>query len=122
MLATPWSNQIVRVCASPLDPCGIPQPPLRLPPADPGKLGRIQQYLVQQRRINAALLDPFIQSGLVYADTKGNAVVLLLGKENRSVGAELRGTAAQPWHGFDPPRLLSRSNHENNNTYRARRR
>jgi hypothetical protein len=62
----------------PLTP--IPQPPLRLPPPDPGKLRRVKEYLVQQRRIDAAPLDPFIQSGLVYADPKGNAVFLLLGK------------------------------------------
>ena len=80
----------------------IPQPPLRLPHSDPGKLRRVKQYLVQRRRIDAALLEPFIQSGQVYADTKGNAVFLLLGKENLSVGAELRGTAAQPWHGLAP--------------------
>jgi len=79
-----------------------PPPPLRLPPSDPGKLRRVQQYLVQQRRIDAALLAPFIRSGLVYADTKGNAVFLLLGKENLSVGAELRGTAARAWHGLAP--------------------
>jgi hypothetical protein len=38
----------------------------------------------------------------VYGDPRGNAVFLLLGKENLPVGAELRGTTARPWHGLAP--------------------
>jgi hypothetical protein len=87
-----------------LEPARAPisRPPLRLPPPDPGQLRRLTEYLVQQRRIDAALLEPLLQSGRVYAAPKGNAVFLLLGKENLPVGAELRGTTAHPWHGLAP--------------------
>ena len=74
----------------------------RIPPADPSKLERVKQYLVHQRRIDPGLLDPLVQSGIVYGDTRANAVFLLLGKENLPVGAELRGTTARPWRGLAP--------------------
>jgi hypothetical protein len=38
--------------------------------------------------------------GKLYADKKGNAVFLLLGKEKKVVGAELRGTIHSRWHGM----------------------
>jgi hypothetical protein len=81
-----------------------PTPPsqLRLPPPDPGKLGRVKEYLAQQRGITPTLLDPLIQSGTLYADTRANAVFLLLGKENLPVGAELRGTTQRVWRGLVP--------------------
>lgn len=81
-----------------------PTPPsqLRLPPPDPSKLGRVKEYLAQQRGITPTLLDPLIQSGTLYADTSANAVFLLLGKENLPVGAELRGTTQRVWRGLAP--------------------
>jgi len=81
-----------------------PTPPsqLRLPPPDPSKLGRVKEYLAQQRGITPTLLDPLIQSGNLYADTRANAVFLLLGKENLPVGAELRGTTQRIWRGLAP--------------------
>ena len=81
-----------------------PTPPsqLRLPPPDPSKLGRVKEYLAQQRGITPTLLDPLIQSGTLYADTRANAVFLLLGKENLPVGAELRGTTQRVWRGVAP--------------------
>ncbi len=79
-----------------------PRLALRLPPPDPGKLQRVRQYLVQQRAIAPALLEPLIQAGTLYADARANAVFLLLGKENLPVGAELRGTTARPWRGLAP--------------------
>jgi len=77
-----------------------PTPPLQFlpPPPDPGKLDRVLQYLVDHRKIAPALLEPLIGSGTLYADTRANAVFLLLGKEKLPVGAELRGTTARPWH------------------------
>lgn len=81
-------------------------PPLRLslqlPAPDPNQLQRVRQYLVHQRAIEPALLEPLIQSGTLYADARANAVFLLLGKENFPVGAELRGTTAQAWRGLAP--------------------
>jgi len=80
----------------------IPQLQFQLPPSDPGKLDRVLQYLVDHRKIPPALLNPLIGSGTLYADTRANAVFLLLGKEKLPVGAELRGTTAHPWHGLAP--------------------
>jgi len=80
-----------------------PPSPLRLPPPDLSKLGRVKEYLAQQRGITPTLLDPLIHSGTLYADTRANAVFLLLGKENLPVGAELRGTTTQRvWRGLAP--------------------
>jgi hypothetical protein len=81
-----------------------PTPPseLRLPPPDPSKLGRVKEYLARQRGITPTLLDPLIQSGTLYADTRANAVFLLLGKESLPVGAELRGTTQRVWRGLAP--------------------
>ena len=87
-----------------LQPVIAPAPrlSLQLPPPDPSKLHRVRQYLVHQRAIAPALLEPLIQSGTLYADVRANAVFLLLGKENAPVGAELRGTTLCPWRGLAP--------------------
>jgi hypothetical protein len=78
------------------------RPALKMPAADPHKLGPVQGYLIHQRRLPALLLDPLIQSGVLYADAHANAVFALLGKENTPVGAELRGTTDQRWRGMAP--------------------
>lgn len=79
-----------------------PLRPLTLPPPDPGKLRIVLPYLVQDRGITRSLVDSLVESGRLYADTRGNAVFLLLGKENRPVGAELRGTGPACWRGMAP--------------------
>ena len=83
-----------------------PQTPLRttlaLPKPEPSKLWRVRQYLIGQRRLPWALIQSLIDSGLLYADARANAVFLLLGKEKQVVGAELRGTTARPWRGLAP--------------------
>lgn len=83
------------------DPCSA-KGPLRLPPPDPNQLGRIHRYLVTERALPQALIEPLIQSGTLYADRRANAVFLLLGKEKQPVGAELRGTTPRPWRGLAP--------------------
>ena len=80
---------------------------LSLPAPAPAQLRPVQSYLVTQRALPPALLDPLIASGTLYADDKANAVFLLLGKEARdataaAVGAELRGTGSVPWRGMAP--------------------
>jgi hypothetical protein len=100
--AVDWLTQHFPSSVTPLPLAPTPPPQFHLPSPDPGKLGRVQQYLVHQRKIAPALLDPLIRSGTLYADTRANAVFLLLGKENIPVGAELRGTTARPWHGLAP--------------------
>ena len=79
-----------------------PQSQLHPPPPDPCQLGRVKEYLAHQRGITPTLLDPLIQSGTLYADTRANAVFLLLGKESLPVGAELRGTTQRVWRGLAP--------------------
>jgi hypothetical protein len=56
-------------------------------------LGRVCQYLTRRRGLAVSLIEPLVQSGKLYADRGGNAVFLLVaGKAERPVGAELRGT------------------------------
>lgn len=78
------------------------KPSLKMPAADPHKLWRVQAYLIHQRRLPDALLDPLIHSGLLYADARANAVFVLLGNKNNPVGAELRGTSDSRWRGMAP--------------------
>ena len=76
---------------------------LRLPAPEARLLDRVRRYLTQRRGLSAALLEPIIQSGKLYADRRGNAVFLLVaGKPNRPVGAELRGTGPSVWRGMAP--------------------
>jgi hypothetical protein len=77
--------------------------PLRLPAPDHRKLARVRRYLIHERRLAAHLLGPLIEAGKVYADRRANAVFLMVaGKANRPIGAELRGTGKRPWHGTAP--------------------
>jgi hypothetical protein len=75
---------------------------LTLPKSDASKLGRVRQYLIRERRLPSPLIESLIDSGVLYADARANAVFLLLGKEKQAVGAELRGTTARPWRGLAP--------------------
>jgi len=83
------------------DPCCSPLT-LSIPPPDPCKLWRVRQYLLGERALPEALLEPLIQSGTLYADNRANAVFLLLGKQHIPVGAELRGTTQTSWRGIAP--------------------
>ena len=75
----------------------------RLPVRDDRLLSRVRQYLTQRRCLAAALIEPLIASGKLYADRRGNAVfVLVAGRANRPVGAELRGTGPRVWRGMAP--------------------
>lgn len=73
-----------------------------LPPREPGKLPAVKRYLTDERAIAPFLIQRLIESGRLYADNRGNAVFLLLGKENKPVGAELRGTTSTSWRGTAP--------------------
>jgi hypothetical protein len=87
-------------CLEPLEPARAVE--LILPPRDPGKLPAVKRYLTDERAIAAPLIQHLIESGRLYADSRGNAVFLLLGKENKPVGAELRGTSSARWRGMAP--------------------
>jgi hypothetical protein len=73
---------------------------LRLPPQCHGNLAIVKRYLIDERGITPFLIQHLIASGRLYADNRGNAVFLLLGKENNPVGAELRGTTSARWRGM----------------------
>jgi hypothetical protein len=74
---------------------------LRLPRPDPRRLPRVRQYLTRRRGLCSALLEPLWESGQLYADGHANAVfVLVAGKAQRPVGAELRGTGPRAWRGM----------------------
>jgi hypothetical protein len=74
---------------------------LRLPQGDPRRLVRVRQYLTRRRGLDASLLEPLLESGQLYADGRANAVfVLVAGKVQRPVGAELRGTGPRVWRGM----------------------
>lgn len=82
--------------------CSSSRPVLAIPAPDPDKLWRVKGYLTGKRGLPAGWIDPLIQSGVLYADARANAVFLLLGKENTPVGAELRGTTDRRWRGMVP--------------------
>lgn len=76
---------------------------LRLPARDDRMLSRIRRYLGGQRHLPGSLTESLIASGKLYADSRSNAVFLLVrGKANRPIGAELRGTGRRDWRGMAP--------------------
>ena len=75
---------------------------LKIPAPDRETFWRVQDYLILERRLPAGLVIPFLNSGQIYADAKGNAVFLLLDPRNHPVGAELRGTGLVSWRGMAP--------------------
>jgi hypothetical protein len=88
-----------------IPPDSAPPPSQRcliLPPPDRSRLSAVKRYLVQDRAITLSMTDSLMESGKLYADRRGNAVFLLLGKENTPVGAELRGTGPERWRGMAP--------------------
>ena len=87
-------------CREPFEPARASE--LILPPHDPGKLAAVKRYLTNERAIASFWIQQLIESGRLYADTRGNAVFLLLGKDNKPVGAELRGTTTARWRGMAP--------------------
>jgi hypothetical protein len=79
-----------------------PRPSLSLPPPRPEHLASVRRYLIQARHLPAALLEPLIGSGSLYADARANAVFVLRGRLDEPVGAELRGTTGCAWRGMAP--------------------
>jgi hypothetical protein len=83
----------------------LPQPAprrveFRLPPPCPALHARVVSYLERARTLPRALIDELFAGGTVYADARGNAVFVLLGKKKTPVGAELRGTTHIQWRGM----------------------
>jgi hypothetical protein len=74
---------------------------LELPVREDRMLTRVLGYLTRRRCLSSSLLGPLVESRRLYADQRGNAVfVLVAGKANRPVGAELRGTGPRVWRGM----------------------
>lgn len=84
------------------DPSPVPPRRLILPARDDRNLLVVRRYLYDQRRLPAALVEPLIAGGSLYADMRGNAVFLILGSDEVPVGAEIRGTTSVPWRGLAP--------------------
>jgi len=80
-----------------------PHHELHLPAASLTNLPRVRRYLAEQRGLSATILAALIDEGKLYADPRGNAVFLMVaGKPNRPIGAELRGTGDRLWRGLAP--------------------
>jgi hypothetical protein len=76
---------------------------LRLPLPDAHLLDSVSQYLTQRRGLAFSLIEPLVRSGKLYSDSRANAVFLLVaGKAQWPVGAELRGTGPRIWRGMAP--------------------
>lgn len=74
---------------------------LQLPVPDHHKLEQVRRYLTDQRCLEASILDPLLAEEKIYADWRGNAVFLMVaGKANRPIGAEVRGTGDCVWRGM----------------------
>ena len=73
---------------------------LQLPARNKKNLPRIINYLTSIRCLPLSLVNTLVEKGKIYADRRGNAVFLLLGKEKTVVGAELRGTGTSCWKGM----------------------
>jgi 5S rRNA maturation endonuclease (ribonuclease M5) len=73
---------------------------LALPERDVNRIPQVYNYLSYVRDIPGKIINLIIGSGKLYADNRGNAVFLLLGKEKKVVGAELRGTTGLRWQGM----------------------
>ena len=63
---------------------------------------RVERYLIEERKLPKALLSPLVQSEIIYADVRANAVFLIVDPDAIPVGAELRGTTALAWRGMAP--------------------
>jgi hypothetical protein len=108
--AVQWLTQRCVAAPAPLQRAPSSQPArlpdcgqaLTLPIPAAEQLDRVQRYLRKQRRLPEALLKALRDAGRFYADRRANAVFVLLGKECRPVGAELRGTSASAWRGLAP--------------------
>jgi hypothetical protein len=75
---------------------------LALPAPVDANWPRVESYLVEQRNLPGRLLEPLVQSGVIYADARANAVFVLLDATGGPVGAELRGVNGTGWRGMAP--------------------
>ena len=100
--ALEWLELHFGTC-TPLPPRAMSQSqPLSLPQPVAGNWPQVEHYLVEERKLPVAPLQSLVQSGVLYADARANAVFLLLDAAAHPVGAELRGTTVSAWRGLAP--------------------
>ena len=80
----------------------IPKHIFQPPQSDKARLPQVVDYLCHVRFLPLSMIQSLILSGLLYADPRGNAVFLLLGKGKTVVGAQLRGITQIRWRGMAP--------------------
>ncbi len=78
----------------------LPQKSFTLPKRDDNKMPGVTNYLEHHRGIPPRIINRLTSTGKLFADYRGNAVFVLLGKGKRAVGAELRGTTNLRWRGM----------------------
>lgn len=100
--AVAWLGERFPAIGGFVEPCQpVPRrAELRLPPPCPALQARVVSYLEHERALQRVLIDELVAGGTVYADARGNAVFVLLGKKKAPVGAELRGTTHIQWRGM----------------------
>jgi hypothetical protein len=99
--AAPATSAYSPPASAGLDACAKPRP--RLPVANLARLECVRHYLTEQRCLASRILEPLLEAGKVYADQRANAVFLMVaGKANHPIGAELRGTGQRMWRGLAP--------------------
>jgi len=76
------------------------KPTLQLPPPEIRNLPNVKQYLHNERKIDASVLDYLIHCGDLYADHHANAVFVMRSTGRVPIGAELRGTGPRRWRGM----------------------
>lgn len=77
----------------PLQKPVVPQIEPFVPPVvDEQKWPEVRHYLIEARRLPASLVDELHQKGVVYADSRRNAVFLRANNQRQITGANLRGT------------------------------
>jgi len=62
-------------------PVSVPKHQFHVPTRWNTHLPRVKQYLIEKRCLRPELISTLVRSGKLYADKRGNAVFLLLGKE-----------------------------------------
>jgi hypothetical protein len=77
------------------------QAALIMPTPEPAQLSSVRAYLQRERAIDLSVIEALLETGSLYADQRANAVFVLLGKESRAVGAELRASkGGNGWRGL----------------------
>lgn len=63
---------------------------------------RLVDYLTKTRGLPERVIEPLIAQGVIYPDSRRNAVFLCHDHEGNITGAELRGTSTTPFKGMAP--------------------